>query len=262
MGDRLAALVRASGYRIGTGFVGTPLVADALTATGHLEVAGRLLTQTENPSWLYPVTMGATTIWERWDSMLEDGSINPGEMTSFNHYALGAVADWMHRSLAGLAPAQPGYRVIRIEPRPLPEFDYATTSHETPYGLASAGWKRVGAQYVVDAVVPPNTTAEVVLPGSAETVVVGSGTHSWTVDAAPAAASTVPLSLDSDITAIIDDREAYESVLAAIAEVDAEAARALRTNTKWVAGRSLHEELMIRSGTVAEAARTALAGRR
>ncbi|MBB5844558.1 alpha-L-rhamnosidase [Conyzicola lurida] len=262
MGDRLAALVRAAGYRIGTGFVGTPLVADALTATGHLEVAGRLLTQTENPSWLYPVTMGATTIWERWDSMLEDGSINPGEMTSFNHYALGAIADWMHRSLAGLAPAQPGYRVIRIEPRPLPEFDYATTSHETPYGLASAGWKRVGSQYVVDAVVPPNTTAEVVLPGAAETLTVGSGTHSWTVDAAPAAASTAPLSLDSDLTAIIDDREAYESVLAAIGEVDADAARALRKNTKWVAGRSLHEELMIMSGTVAEAAKTALAGRR
>ncbi|MHB1173154.1 MAG: family 78 glycoside hydrolase catalytic domain [Lacisediminihabitans sp.] len=86
MGDRLAWLVKAAGYRIGTGFVGTPLVADALAQTGHLDVVGRLLTQTENPSWLYPVTMGATTIWERWDSMLEDGSINPGQMTSFNKH--------------------------------------------------------------------------------------------------------------------------------------------------------------------------------
>ncbi|MFT2588613.1 hypothetical protein, partial [Escherichia coli] len=77
------------GYRIGTGFVGTPLVADALTDGGHLAAAGRLLLQTECPSWLYPVTMGATTVWERWDSMLPDGSVNPGEMTSFNHYALG-----------------------------------------------------------------------------------------------------------------------------------------------------------------------------
>ncbi len=86
-GRRLADLVRESGYRISTGFVGTPLVADALTTTGHADVAYRLLLQTECPSWLYPVTMGATTIWERWDSMLPDGSINPGEMTSFNHYA-------------------------------------------------------------------------------------------------------------------------------------------------------------------------------
>ena len=69
--------------------------------------------ETENPSWLYPVTMGATTIWERWDSMLPDGTINPGQMTSFNHYALGAVADWMHRTVGGLAPAEPGYRRVR-----------------------------------------------------------------------------------------------------------------------------------------------------
>ncbi|PJF45699.1 MAG: alpha-L-rhamnosidase, partial [Candidatus Thermofonsia Clade 3 bacterium] len=92
-GDRLAELVRASGYHIRTGFVGTPLICDALCQTGHHRTAYRLLTQRECPSWLYPVTMGATTIWERWDSMLPDGSINPGEMTSFNHYALGAVAD-------------------------------------------------------------------------------------------------------------------------------------------------------------------------
>src|SRR5690606_22868655 len=114
LGDRLADLVREDGYRIGTGFVGTPIVCDALTATGHLDAATRLLTQTENPSWLYPVTMGATTIWERWDSMLPDGTINPGQMTSFNHYALGAVADWMHRVVAGLAPLEPGYRSMRI----------------------------------------------------------------------------------------------------------------------------------------------------
>jgi hypothetical protein len=104
-GDRLAALVTEADHRIATGFAGTPFVLDALTATGHLDVAYRLL-QRECPSWLYPVTMGATTIWERWDSMLPDGSINPGQMTSFNHYALGAVADWMHRVIGGEAPAE------------------------------------------------------------------------------------------------------------------------------------------------------------
>ncbi|MGA9869653.1 MAG: family 78 glycoside hydrolase catalytic domain, partial [Rhodococcus sp. (in: high G+C Gram-positive bacteria)] len=109
-GDRLAELVRAAGHRISTGFAGTPFVNDALAATGHLDDAYALLLQREAPSWLYGVSMGATTIWERWDSMLPDGSINPGEMTSFNHYAFGAVADWMHRSVAGLAPLEAGYR--------------------------------------------------------------------------------------------------------------------------------------------------------
>src|SRR5438552_2735998 len=98
-GERLAALVRESGYHISTGFVGTPLVCDALCSIGEYEAAYRLLTQRDCPSWLYPVTMGATTIWERWDSLRPDGSVNPGEMTSFNHYALGAVADWLHRTV-------------------------------------------------------------------------------------------------------------------------------------------------------------------
>ena len=146
LGDRLAELVRSGGYTIGTGFVGTPIVADALSRTGHLETATRLLTQTACPSWLYPVTMGATTIWERWDSMLPDGTINPGEMTSFNHYALGAVADWLHRVVAGLAPATPGYGVIRIAPQPLTGFDFAEARHLTPYGPASVRWDRDGDQ--------------------------------------------------------------------------------------------------------------------
>ena len=107
------------GFRISTGFVGTPLIADALTdgRRGRRWRTG-CCCRPACPSWLYPVTMGATTVWERWDSMLPDGSINPGEMTSFNHYALGAVADWLHRRVAGLAPAAPGYREIEVRPLP------------------------------------------------------------------------------------------------------------------------------------------------
>ena len=81
LGERLAELVRENGYRIGTGFIGTPVLLDALLATGHVHTASSLLLQTRSPSWLYPVTKGATTIWERWDSLLPDGSVNPGEMT-------------------------------------------------------------------------------------------------------------------------------------------------------------------------------------
>ena len=91
---RLVELVAQSGGRIGTGFAGTPVIADALTMVGATSTAYELLLQKQCPSWLYAVTMGATTIWERWDSLLPDGTINPGQMTSFNHYAFGAVADW------------------------------------------------------------------------------------------------------------------------------------------------------------------------
>jgi alpha-L-rhamnosidase len=164
-GDRLAELARASGHRISTGFAGTPYLCDALTLTGHLDDAYGLLLQRELPSWLYPVTMGATTIWERWDSMLPDGSINPGGMTSFNHYALGAVADWMHRTVGGLASAEPGYRAIRIAPRPGGGLTSARSSLETPLGLASVDWRVDGDTLEVTAVVPAGSRGIVDLPG-------------------------------------------------------------------------------------------------
>ncbi len=176
----LADAVEADSYRIATGFVGTPLVCDALTDYGYTTAAYRLLLQTECPSWLYPVTMGATTIWERWDSMLPDGSINSGEMTSFNHYALGAVADWMHRSLAGLAPAEPGYRKLLVKPHPGGGLDWAEARHETPYGEAAVRWDRTGEEFTLDVTVPAGTTATVVLPDADRTVhEAGSGTHSF-----------------------------------------------------------------------------------
>jgi len=181
MGDRLALLVQRADDRIGTGFVGTPIIQDALVGTGHAGTAHRLLLQTANPSWLYPVTMGATTVWERWDSMLEDGTINPGQMTSFNHYAFGAIADWLHRAVAGLAPAEPGYRRIAIAPVPPPGLDWAATEHETPYGRAAVRWEAQGGRITVRATVPPNTTAQVALPGG-DQFEVGSGDHEWTVE--------------------------------------------------------------------------------
>jgi alpha-L-rhamnosidase len=178
---RLAELVYESGYRISTGFVGTPLVADALSATGHADVAYRLLLQTESPSWLYPVTMGATTIWERWDSMLPDGTINPGEMTSFNHYALGAVADWLHRCVAGLAPAAPGYREIVVRPLLSSALTSASARHLTPYGEAHVTWELNGDHFHLAVRVPVGSTAQVYLPDSDLPELVGHGDHSWDV---------------------------------------------------------------------------------
>jgi alpha-L-rhamnosidase len=178
-GRRLADLVRTGAFRISTGFVGTPLICDALVAAGEPEIAYRLLLQTGCPSWLYPVTMGATTMWERWDSLLPDGSINPGSMTSFNHYALGAVADWLHRSVAGLAPADPGYRTIAIRPIPTPRLSFASATHRTPYGEAHAAWRRTGDGMTVLAHIPVGTTATVHLPGESVPRSVGHGRHEW-----------------------------------------------------------------------------------
>ena len=176
-GTRLAELVAAGGHHIQTGFAGTPFVTDALTRTGHLDDAYRLLLQRECPSWLYPVTMGATTIWERWDSMLPDGTINPGEMTSFNHYALGAVADWMHRTVGGIAPLEPGYAQVLVAPQPGGGLTWAETSLETRHGRIAVRWQSTSGEALeLDLEVPDGVTAVVRLPGRAEQVV-GPGRH-------------------------------------------------------------------------------------
>jgi alpha-L-rhamnosidase len=180
-GARLADLVRSAAFRIATGFVGTPVICDALTNAGYPHIAFRLLLQTKAPSWLYPVTMGATTVWERWDSLLPDGTINPSGMTSFNHYALGSVVDWMHRRIAGLAPSSPGYKTISVRPVPMPQLDYASARHDTPYGEASVSWSRSLGSLTLTVQVPVGSSAEVELPWDGEHVAVGHGVHSWQV---------------------------------------------------------------------------------
>ncbi|MBU4465442.1 MAG: alpha-L-rhamnosidase, partial [Actinobacteria bacterium] len=243
LADRLAAVVREGGYRIATGFVGTPLVTDALTAGGHQDAAERLLLQTECPSWLYPVTMGATTVWERWDSLLADGSVNPGEMTSFNHYALGAVADWLHRVVAGLASAEPGYRRLRIAPRPLSSFTHASARHRTPYGEASVAWHREYDEIVVTAVIPANTTAEVDLLGTAA-FEVGAGTHEWRFPA-PAVRERPALDgLAASLADVVDDPRAYRAMLDTIATFDPDRAEKVRTETLWGPNRVVESALM------------------
>jgi alpha-L-rhamnosidase len=212
-GVRLAALVRNSGYHISTGYVGTPLICDALCSAGEYDTAFHLLKQQGSPAWLYPVTMGATTVWERWDSLRPDGSVNPNQMTSFNHYALGAVADWLHRTVAGLAPATPGYSRITIQPQPGGGLTYAQARHITPYGLAESRWAIEGEQIEVVVVVPPNTTASVTLPGSdTQPIEVGAGTHRWSY-AYHLKRFPQPRSLDNTIADFIDDPEAWTTVL-------------------------------------------------
>jgi alpha-L-rhamnosidase len=176
-GKRLAELVAKSGYHIQTGFAGTPFIMHALTDTGHLDTAYRLLLQTECPSWLYPVTMGATTIWERWDSMLPDGTINPGQMTSFNHYAFGAVVYWMYQIIGGITPLDPGYSKVLIAPQPGGGIGWARSSLETRHGVISVSWSRDGDGPIeLDVTIPDGVKAVVQLPGSEEQEL-GSGRH-------------------------------------------------------------------------------------
>lgn len=167
-GDRLSELAAESGYLISTGFAGTPFITDALTKTGHLDDAYKLLLQRECPSWLYPVTMGATTVWERWDSMLPDGTINPGEMTSFNHYALGAVADWMHRVVGGLSPLEPGYAQVLVAPQPGGGLTEAETALQTPHGRVSVRWTLTGDQLTVETEIPEGVGGVLRLPGQGD----------------------------------------------------------------------------------------------
>lgn|GEM_PF-13014 len=222
--DRLAQIVKENRYRISTGFVGTPLICDALSANGHTETAYRLLLQTENPSWLYAVTMGATTIWERWDSLLPDGSVNPSGMTSFNHYAFGAVADWMHRVVAGLAPAAPGYRRLRIAPQP-PRRGLTSSSARlrTPYGVAASAWSLDEGMLRLAVTVPIGATAEVVLP-SGIVHEVGHGEHSFEerfeVDAEVRRAVTV----DTPLGELADDPQAMAVLTGVITKHIPEAA--------------------------------------
>lgn len=181
-GERLLHLVGHGGFHISTGFVGTPIICDALVIAGSMDYAYHLLLQDELPSWLYPVTMGATTIWERWDSMLPDGTINPGDMTSFNHYALGAVADFLHRVVAGLAPDAPGWSRIRFAPRPGGGLTDASARYDSVLGTARSEWKRDGSTLTISVEVPPASHGVVVLPGTGEELAVGPGQHTFTTE--------------------------------------------------------------------------------
>ena len=180
--QRLAELVIESGYAVDTGFIGTAFILDALTDIGRTDLAEAMLLRRELPSWLYPVTMGATTIWERWDSMLPDGTVNPGDMTSFNHYALGAVGDWMHRRLGGIEPRSAGYRTVTVAPAFLSALHGAHATLESPYGLISVKWERNGSTISAAVDVPAGVTAHVSVPWSAEPLAVR-GSFSWSQEA-------------------------------------------------------------------------------
>jgi len=165
----LNRLVVENNYHLTTGFVGTPYLCAVLSDNGYHETAVRLLLQEEYPGWLYPITRGATTIWEHWDSIKPDGSFWSDDMNSFNHYAYGAIGDWLYRYLAGLDMDEraPAYKRIRIYPRlGAGLLTHACATLESPYGRIETAWRLEGELLTVAVQVPANTTAEVILPGA------------------------------------------------------------------------------------------------
>ena len=162
--DRLAALVRANGMHLATGFVGTPLLLPALSEHGHHDVACELMRQPEYPGWVFEARHGATTIWERWNGWSPEAGFADPRMNSFNHYAFGSVCDWMYRHLAGLDPIEPGFKRTRIRVRPAAGFTAARARHISPYGAHSVDWEVRGGRLMVRLQVPPNTSADVVVP--------------------------------------------------------------------------------------------------
>jgi alpha-L-rhamnosidase len=163
--EYLAADVKKMGH-LTSGFVGTPLVCQTLTSIGRDDLAFMLLKRTKYPSWLYPVTQGATTIWERWDGQKPDGTFQDVGMNSFNHYAYGAIGEWLYRHVAGidLDPRHPGYKHILLAPHPGGDLTNASAELRSLYGMIKSSWKLDKTQIIYDVTIPANTTATVTLP--------------------------------------------------------------------------------------------------
>jgi len=162
----LLKLIDAADGHLRTGFLGTPLITFVLDDCGHTDVAYKVLFKETYPSWFYSINQGATTMWERWNSYSHEHGFGDAKMNSFNHYAYGAIGQWMVERIAGLAPdpEHPGYKHFYIQPRPGGPLTWAEAELETPYGKAKSAWRETGETLTIEATVPPNTTATLVVP--------------------------------------------------------------------------------------------------
>jgi len=175
--ERLVKNIRDYNNHLTTGFLGTPYLCHVLSRFGYTDVAYTLLLQQTYPSWLYPVKMGATTIWERWDGQKTDSSFEDAGMNSFNHYAYGAIGDWLYRVAAGIDTydSAPGYKKIRIMPHPSDSLAYMNADLDTYYGHIASHWKHEGGHLTLDVSIPVNTTATIYIPATGEAAIRESG---------------------------------------------------------------------------------------
>ena len=160
---------------LSTGFLGTPYLCHVLSDNGYTDTAYDLLLQESYPSWLYPVKMGATTIWERWDGEKTDSTFEDPGMNSFNHYAYGAIGDWMYRVSAGIETMGPGYKHIIIQPHPAKKLTYSRASFESSYGTIGSGWEKKDGKVIIKVRIPANTSATIILPATVQDKVTEGG---------------------------------------------------------------------------------------
>ncbi|WP_050184079.1 alpha-L-rhamnosidase [Domibacillus robiginosus] len=171
-------MIVVNDYHLSTGFIGTPYLCFALSANGYHDTAVKLLLQESYPSWLYSVSKGATTIWEHWDSIKPDGSFWSEDMNSFNHYAYGAIGEWLYRVVAGLDQVKgvSGYKKIHIRPQiGHGELTYAKASLISPYGEIVSSWRMSGNKVELEVHIPPNTSGTITLPHSDSSTIFESG---------------------------------------------------------------------------------------
>ncbi len=283
--DRLVDSVRRRDWHLSTGFLGTPDLLPALSDTGHLDVAYRLLLNDTYPSWGYEISKGATTIWERWDSIKPDGSFGDVGMNSFNHYAYGAVGDWMFRTVAGIQPdaTRPGYAHLTIAPQPGGDLTSARATYRSVRGTVSTAWRLDNqGDLRLDTSLPGNSTATVRIPapnryavteggrpaeqadgvrfvrmdGDVAVFEIGSGSYSFAVDrvlgdlgaahAAGAAATALVDELAADL-----DRSVVAHLRAQLGKLDRETATAQRTyagGDKLATAADVHRALATTTG--------------
>ena len=165
--DKLVDMINENDGKMNTGFIGTPHILHALSENGRVDVAYDLFLSEKNPSWLFSVNQGATTIWEHWDSIKEDGSFWNDRKNSFNHYSYGCVFDWVYAWVLGIRPddSEPAYRRFTLAPRPDKRLGYAEGSVRTQNGEVTSSWKYDGDSVTYSFDVPDGTVAEVLLPG-------------------------------------------------------------------------------------------------
>ena len=159
--------IKAHGDCLQTGFLGTSVLMDTLTEAGSADVAYTLLFQRKNPSWLYSVDQGATTIWERWNSYRKDTGFGPVGMNSFNHYAYGAVLAWIYKTAAGIAadPADPGFKTVIMAPVPDKRLGFVEAEYKSAAGLIKSAWRYEGEKWIWNFTVPDGSRAMVKAPG-------------------------------------------------------------------------------------------------
>lgn len=156
--------IKEADNHLRTGFLGTPLLSQVLDETGEIDLMYKLLFNETYPSWFYSINQGATTVWERWNSYSKTEGFNPQSMNSLNHYAYGAIGEWMYERIAGIAPLEAGYKSIRIAPEPRQPLTSAEGIVNTPYGEVRSSWKLENGLFYLEVSIPPNTSAEVSIP--------------------------------------------------------------------------------------------------